>query len=208
MPVVQQEDGPGPLNRPRAAAVYPDMRLSSLLRILTLLGLTAPLAAGDVRVGPDQQILLLATERTSTMQRELDEAVALGFRVISGAALGLDEVAYLLERDEPPGRPGSYLLLAARRPATLEAELNEAAARGYRLHPQSILFHDCELVLLMQPGAAEEPGYRYRVLETRRTSTLQRELEEAVGEGFRVVDLVSAEKNVAVLERQFSSEPE
>lgn len=157
--------------------------------------------AGEVRITPDQRILLLATERTSTMQEELDQAVQLGFQVIGSASARRDEIAYVLERDDSRRLHGNYLLLATRRLSTMESELNLAASRGRRLHPESILYNDCELVLLMEPQSGEDPRYEYRVLETRRTSTLQRELEAAVEEGFELVGLVTADKNVAVLER-------
>ena len=42
-------------------------------------------AWAQVEVEPDQQYLLLATERTSTMQEELSEAAALGFRINTGS---------------------------------------------------------------------------------------------------------------------------
>ncbi|HSR67798.1 MAG TPA: hypothetical protein VLU25_07640 [Acidobacteriota bacterium] len=137
------------------------------------------------------------------MQNELNQAVDLGFRVVSGASAEYDEVAYLLERSEDPFLRGYYLLLATRRLSTMEEELNASAAQGYRLHPDSILYNDCELVLLMQPLAPEDGRYQYRVLGTDRTSTMQRELEQAYQEGFRLVDLVSADDNIAVLERDF-----
>ncbi|HSR50160.1 MAG TPA: hypothetical protein VLV83_04985, partial [Acidobacteriota bacterium] len=160
------------------------------------------LPAGELRVSPDQRILLLATERTSTMQEELDQAVQLGFHVISSASAGYDEIAYLLQRREEPLPHGPYHLLATRRLSTMEKELNQTAAQGYRLHPQSVLYNDCELVLLMEPLAREDARYQYRVLGTERTSTLQRELEEAYAQGFHLVDLVSADDNIAVLERE------
>ena len=56
--------------------------------VLPLILLTAVSAAaqGKLKIDPESRYLLLSTVKTSTMQKELDEASAQGFRIISAAS--------------------------------------------------------------------------------------------------------------------------
>src|SRR5262245_9536024 len=145
------------------------------MRILTCIALflgTAFIgAAEDLRIDPNQQYLVLATNRTSTMQTELDIAAKQGFRVVSGMA-GDDEIIYLLERVPQPAEPYRYRLLATERTSTMEGELNMWGRAGYRFLPQTTLHKGSEIILLME-GDPELEGQRfeYQLLATHRTST-------------------------------------
>ena len=76
----------------------------------------------------DDRFWLLATNRTGTMENELNEAGSMGyrFRATQGGetAFGGREAVVLMERD-PEGRQYRYLLLATSRTGTMEEELNE-----------------------------------------------------------------------------------
>ena len=63
-------------------------------------------AWAQVEVEPDQRYLLLAAERTGTMEEELGQAAALGFRIISGSPTSGNKMAILLERVATP--PDTY----------------------------------------------------------------------------------------------------
>ena len=173
---------------------------------VTLMSLVMPLAGGwtlspeELDVRPEQRYLLLATTRTSTMQQELSQAARLGFRVLRGAPSG-DEVAFFLERTEHPFDSEHYVLLATSRPETMDDELNEMAARGYRLMPETVMWVDCEIVVLMERAASEDARFEYRVLSTSRTSTMQREVHEAASAGFELVAMESTDDNLVVMER-------
>lgn len=74
------------------------------------------------------RFLLLATNRTSTMQDELNAAGADGYRFVGTqggeTAFGGNEVVVVMARD-PEGRRFRYRLLATSRTGTMERELNE-----------------------------------------------------------------------------------
>ena len=82
--------------------------------------LAAPAAAQD-------RFLLLATNRTGTMQDELNEAGANGYRFAGTqggeTAFGGNEVVVVMERD-PDERRFRYILLATSRTGTMQRELN------------------------------------------------------------------------------------
>ena len=66
------------------AAVMSNRCLSGVVVALTVL-VPGTTVWAQVEVEPDQRYLLLATERTSTMQEEIEEAAALGFRIVTGS---------------------------------------------------------------------------------------------------------------------------
>ena len=94
--------------------------------------------SGDEEKGRRYEYRLLAANRTSTMQQEIQDAGELGFEYVGQSVFesrfGGEEVVVVLERDHASGlSPIQYLLLAASRTSTLEKELMEAGERGFTL---------------------------------------------------------------------------
>ena len=135
---------------------------------------------------------LLATNKTSTMEKEMNQAAAEGFR-FEGAmggetAGGGDEMVVIMSRE--PAADGTrydYRLLAANKTSTMQKELSEAGAAGFIYSGQTIYnsaFGGREVVVILERSAAAETAYEYRLLATARTSTMQKELNEAGRDGF------------------------
>ena len=80
---------------------------------------------------------LLATTKTSTMQRELQEAAAAGFEYrgqsVFSSTFGGKEVVVILERDREAASKGrwEYRLLATSKTSTMQRELSETGAAGF-----------------------------------------------------------------------------
>jgi hypothetical protein len=80
---------------------------------------------------------LLATSRTSTMEKEMSAAGAAGFayrdQTVFKSTFGGKEVVVILERDrETPNAKYEYKLLATSRTSTMEKELKQAGEAGFR----------------------------------------------------------------------------
>lgn len=173
--------------------------------VLLLLVLTPSTLAQD-----GDRYLLLATTRTQTMQKEIGDAAARGYRVVSASRTEGAEVIVALERATESYQ---YRLLATTRTGTLERELNEAAEAGYRVVPRTITTKrnvgsgsdenrsEGELLVIMERGPQPRPGVVYRVLATRLTGTLQREMSETADAGYTLLALVSRSEHVAIFER-------
>jgi hypothetical protein len=85
---------------------------------------------------PNRKYKLLATSRTGTMQKELQQAGGQGFvycgLTVFDSALGGQEVSVILEND--PAIPAShieYKLLATSRTGTMQKELQQAGDEGF-----------------------------------------------------------------------------
>lgn len=154
---------------------------------------------------PDRvEYRVLATNKTSTMQKEMQEAAAAGFRygdVMGGeTAFGGSEVVVVMVRDGTPGR-FDYRLLATSKTSTMQKEMQEAGDTGYEYRGQTVfnsLFGGKEVVVILErgPEQADPTRHEYRLLATKKTSTLQKELSEAGDQGFAFVGLTVAETAV------------
>lgn len=187
------------------------MKTKRIIMVIALLLLIAASVGGQnkVKVEPDQKYLLLSTMKTSTMQKELDEVAAQGFRIIVGAQGGSQsEMVLFLERVAKPPDTYKYKLLATTKTSTMEKELNASAAEGYRLLARAIMAKEGllsnEVITILEQAPKSDKKYAYRLLATSRTSTLQKEVTEAEAEGYVLVGLVGRGENMVIMERESS----
>ncbi len=158
------------------------------------------------------QYKLLATTKTSTMQKELDEAAQAGYRVLVGAPTSGTEMAVFLSKEGTVADPYKYKLLATTRTGTMQKELNEMSAEGYRLIPSTMiakaqLFGNVEIVMLLERPPRVTKMYEYKLLATTLTSTLQKEVTQAKNDGFVIVGMVSRGEHMVVMEKETDSIP-
>lgn len=144
---------------------------------------------------------VLATSKTSTMQKEMNEAADAGYRyggVMGGeTSFGGSEVVVVMSRNGTTDGRYDYRLLATSRTSTMQRELQHAGDAGFVYRGQTVfetLFGGKEVVVILERDR-EGPRvhYEYRLLAVNRTGTLQRELSEAGAEGFEFVGLTVAE---------------
>jgi len=158
--------------------------------------------------------LQLATKRPSTIQREIDDAASRGYRVVGATAA--EEMIVVLEgpAEVTPARY-EYQVLSVARSGTLEKEINAAAARGFRVLPNTMsLFKkksmlsfpsSDELAVVMEKDLTDSRTHEYKLLGTRRVSTLAKELNETVAQGFEVAGtMLSYQEQLILLERTSS----
>ncbi len=146
---------------------------------------------------------LLATTKTSTMEKEMNEAADAGYvyaGVMGGeTALGGNEVVVVMARDlsaQAPARK-KYKLLATSQTSTMQKELQQARDEGFEYRGQTVFassFGGREVAAIMERDPDAPPLRRvYRLLATSKTSTMQKELREAGEAGFRLLGLTVAE---------------
>jgi hypothetical protein len=135
--------------------------------------------------------------------------------VIGGkTAFGGQEVVVSMVRD--PGSPDKsvprYKLLATTRTSTMQREVQQCADAGYEYMDQTVFetaFGGKEVVLIMQQDAAPPtPKAVYRLVATSRTSTMEKELNEAGKDGFLLVGFtvgkteIGGEELVSILRKK------
>jgi hypothetical protein len=141
---------------------------------------------------------ILATSKTSTMQKEMQEAGDAGYRFVAvmggETAVGGKEVVVLLEKAPEDKNTYSYQLLATSKTSTLQKELQQAGDGGFHAVGQTVfesMFGGKETVAIVQKssGDVNAAQYEYRLVATSKTSTLEKELKELADLGFQAVDL-------------------
>lgn len=146
------------------------------------------------------EYVLLATGKTSTMQKEMAEAADAGFRfaaVMGGeTAFGGSEVVVVMSRDPEIQIDGrfQYKLLATSKTSTMQKELQEAGNEGFQYLGQTVFktrFGGQEVVMILERDRDETSSdyYEYKLLATSKTSTMQKELREGGDAGFEFVGL-------------------
>lgn len=153
-----------------------------------------------------QRFFVLETNRRSTLEKELKQAAAAGFRIVAG---GGASQSYILEKVAEPPNAYEYVLLELvsfrLNVETIQKRLNEAAANGFRLMPRMMYQSGDELLGMMEKVPGRQEPYRYMVLDTMRSSTLRKEMTQAVREGYSIVALLSTVRHVAILEKRAGS---
>lgn len=166
---------------------------------------------------PDQmEFRLLATNKTSTMQKEMNEAADEGYHfegTMGGeTSFGGSEVVVIMSR-EPSAKKKryEYKLLATSKTSTMQRELQEAGNAGFEFKGQSVYsstFGGKEVVVILERDSEAKPmQWDYKLLATKKTSTMQKELNEAGAEGFTFVGvtvgetLVGGKEVVSILRR-------
>jgi hypothetical protein len=177
------------------------MRRVSLVAVVAVWGAfvsdSRPLFA---QANQPSEFRVLATNKTSTMEKELNEAGAVGFRfhaVMGGdTAVGGSEVVTIVARNGEPKPRFSYKLLATTRTSTMEKELQQAGDEGYQYRGQTVFksaFGGEEVVCILERDNDAHVGrFRYKLLATTKTSTLQKELHEAGAAGYELLGMTVA----------------
>lgn len=128
-------------------------------------------AFAQSKEGDTPQYKLLATRRTGTMQKEIDEVASQGYRILVGSPTSGTEMAVFLSREGTPESPYKYKLLATTRTGTMNKELNEMADQGYRLIPSTMIaktqmLGGVEIVMIMERPPVPTKQYEYKLLAT------------------------------------------
>ncbi|MEZ5401796.1 MAG: hypothetical protein R2729_19135 [Bryobacteraceae bacterium] len=187
------------------------------MRTHLILGLLLTVAQAFA-AGGEVQYKLLATSKTSTMEREMNQAADAGY-VFSGVmggetALGGNEVVVVMWK--PKGADGvsgkRYKLLATSKTSTMQKEMQAAADEGFAYLGQTVFvsaFGGREVGVIMERNVDEAPKARkYLLLATSKTGTMNKELNDAGGEGYQLRGVTVAKtafggsELVCILEKQ------
>jgi len=170
--------------------------------VKTELNAAAP-ASAEPSLGRQYEYRILATNKTSTMQKEMNQAAEAGFRfegTMGGeTSFGGSEVVVVMSRVSGAEEKDryEYKLLATSKTSTMQKELQQAGNAGFQYKGQTVFsstFGGKEVVAILEraPGA-ETDQWEYKLLATSRTSTMQKELNEAGGAGFAFVGVTVGE---------------
>src|SRR5512146_1248036 len=115
-------------------------------------------------------------------------------------SFGGSEVLVVMSRDTatPAKARFHYKLLATSRTSTMQKEMQEAGDAGFDYRGQTVFkstFGGKQVVVILEQDAdvATPKRFEYRLLATKRTSTMQKELSEAGEAGFVFVGVTVAD---------------
>ena len=162
--------------------------------MLFCVGLTLAL---QISVDAQTQFKVLATKKTSTMQKEMQQAADSGYRFEGvsggGTAFGGSEVLVIMSKDAGAEASGrfQYTLLATSKTSTMQKEIQEAGNNGFQYKGQVVFetfFGGEEVVVILEKDTRTElKKYDYKLLATSKTSTMQKEINESGDAGYKFV---------------------
>jgi hypothetical protein len=132
------------------------------------------------------------------MENELNQAAAAGFRFSKAmggkSANGGQEAIVAMVKDTASGQGvRKYRLLATTKTSTMQKEMQRAADDGFEYVDQTVFktaFGGQEVVVIMELDPSRQESHSsYRLLATTKTSTMQKELQEAGAQGYVLLGL-------------------
>jgi hypothetical protein len=169
--------------------------ISRLLSVALCAALT-PAWGADA---PKYDYRLLATSRTSTMEKEMNEAADAGyvFGSVMGGETGMggkEVVVVMLKKNGGETAKRSYKLLATSKTSTMQKELQQAGDEGFDYCGQTVFqsaFGGREVsVILERDPAAPKRRVEFHLLATTRTSTMEKEVKQAGAAGFEFLGVM------------------
>jgi hypothetical protein len=150
---------------------------------------------------------VLATSRTSTMEKEMNQASDAGYifaDVMGGeTAMGGKEVVVVMVKDTAAsaGAKKTYKLLATSKTSTMQKEMQQLGDEGFEYKGQTVFqsaMGGREVVVIMElDSSTAGRKIDYRLVATSRTSTMQKELREAGDAGYRMLGMTVAKTSFA-----------
>ncbi|HEX9931089.1 MAG TPA: hypothetical protein VGB02_21315 [Pyrinomonadaceae bacterium] len=149
------------------------------------------------------QFKVLATKKTSTMQKELQEAADAGYRFegVSGGktSFGGSEVLIVMSKRPDVDLSGryQYKLLATSKTSTMQKELQQAGDNGFEYKGQAVfdtfIGGDEVVVILEKDTKVGLKRIDYKLFATKKTSTMQKEINEGGAAGYEYVGVTVGE---------------
>jgi hypothetical protein len=170
------------------------MRMLWLATVLTVAFPNLLFAQNDIRV--------LATNKTSSLEKEMNQAADAGYRFASvmggDTTFGGSEAVVIMTRSSDAKALFQYKLLATNKTSTMQKEMQDAGNAGFEYKGQTSfksMFGGKEVAVLLERDktAAKPAQYEYHLLATKKTSTMQKELGEAAAAGYEFVGLTVAD---------------
>ena len=178
----------------------------SRLQSLGLIGLSCVIAAssGTVRAQRNAAVeyRVLATSKTSTMEKELNLAAEAGFRFVTvmggETAIGGKEAISILSRRAGDKDRFQYKLLATSKTSSMQKEMQQAADAGFEYRAQTVfetILGGKEVVCIMERDKDQPTAgmFQYRLLATTKTSTMQKELQQIGDLGYEALGMTIAD---------------
>src|SRR3954464_2706698 len=148
---------------------------------------------------------LLATSRTSTMEKEINQMAQQGYQLagtMGGDTHEGEIIVTMRKLSEGDDKDRfQYKLLATSRTGTMQRELTEAAGQGYEY--AGVMARDEVMVILERDKTmASKQHSQYRLLAASRTGTMEKEMSQAAAEGFEFVALLKRGEVIAIMRRR------
>jgi hypothetical protein len=161
--------------------------------------------------------LVLGARRGSTIQKELDDGAARGYRVVAGSvtygsstgAYLSQEMVFVMEKAPAGTSIDQPLYVEALSAGELEEKLRRAAALGFRAIGRTFALQGGSIpCVVMEKGTEPSAYYEYSVVASLwKKSTVRKKVTQAVQQGFCPVGMDFQTESMVLLEKPRRNSP-
>jgi hypothetical protein len=172
-------------------------RFTRLIERTALAGAVSLLWSASLFAADTYEYRVLATNKTSTMEKEMNQAADAGYEFSStmggDTAFGGKEVVVVMMKAASATGKKQYKLLATNKTSTMQKEISEMGAEGFEYKGQTVFqsaLGGREVAVILElDSAKKKQRIEFKLLATSRTSTMEKELAGAGKEGFALTGL-------------------
>jgi hypothetical protein len=118
-----------------------------------------------------------------------------------GGNVGNGEIITVMRKNADPNQRYFYKLLATSRTSTMQKELQAAGAEGYDYRGQTAR-GEVILILELDRTLKVRKKYDYRLLATSKTSTMEKEMNDAASQGFIFLGVIRRGEVISILQKE------
>ena len=137
----------------------------------------------------DRHTVAIVSSDFEGAEKKLNEEGAAGYRLAEFSSTGSRNAEAIVEKSPRNGGTFQYRLLRARLAGNLQKNLNRAAGEGFHLCPHSVsLFGGVMAAIAEKTSASTTVRREYRVHQTMRISSAQKDLKKDKNQGFELAE--------------------
>lgn len=186
-----------PLPSPSAAVAGPEQPAGTEADPTPAAAISAPLIG--------RHTITISSDHFDDAEKKLSDEGAAGYHVVDFVLTSNRTADVTLEKSAGDAPAYEYVLLHGYSPGGVEKRLNQKAADGFRLVPQSFAqFRNGTALIAGRPAPSSRSRYQYKLHQTVRISSAQKDIERDQAQGYVLSATSNQNLHLVLLEKELT----
>lgn len=186
-----------PLPAPSAAVANPEQPAGTEANPTPAAAVSAPLMG--------RHTVTISSDHFDDAEKKLSDEGAAGYHVVAFALTSNRTADVTLEKSAGDAPAYEYVLLHGYSPGGVEKRLNQKAAEGFRLVPQSFAqFRNGTALIAGRSAPSSSSRYQYKLHQTVRISSAQKDIEQDQAQGYVLAATSNQNLHLVLLEKELT----
>jgi len=187
-----------PAPAPSAPTANPERPAGTEANSIPAAAVSAPLMG--------RHTVTISSDHFDEAEKKLSDEGAAGYHVVAFALTSNRTADVTLEKSAGDAPAYEYVLLHGYSPGRLEKRLNQKAAEGFRLFPQSFAqFRNGTALIAGRSAPSSSSRYQYKLHQTVRISSAQKDIEQDQAQGYVLAATSNQNLHLVLLEKELTS---